>query len=261
MESYAGIAGWLNENQGVLGVAIFVVSLAFGWLSGIFSALRRRPKFRIELIEGPTFVCTFQTGKKHGEFDVHRTGVVLYLKIANVGSAPSSIERISVAYHWHVIPFTRAWLRYRIGWFWLHDQTAAIHDFQTMIGDNMKVYPFLTQKSILISSQANTYLEPGQLENGVVYFEQPDSWGGCFPSVGPHGVKIKVSVRDVFGSKHTARFIVPSLSLEEARRYNPSFGKTLAELHKEPLPQDVAERASNKPMHATCETHARDGLR
>lgn len=235
---YATGAKWLNDNQGVVGVAIFAVTLALGWITGIFSALRRRPKFRIQLIDGPTFVCTFLTGKKHNDFDVHRTGVALYLKIANSGSAASSIDEISVGYHWQVIPFTPVWFKYGVGWFWLRDQTAAIHDFQAKIGENIKFYPFLTQKSIYSPVHASTYLEPGQSENGVVYFEQSDSWGGCFPAVGKKGTRIKVCVTDVFGGKHTARFTVPNFTLERARTYNPSFGKTLSELRNEPLPHD-----------------------
>lgn len=235
---YTTGAKWLNGNQGVVGVAIFALTLTLGWVSGIFSALRRRPKFRIQLIEGPTFVCTFLTGKKHNDFDVHRTGVALYLKIVNSGSAASSIDEISIGYHWQVIPFTRAWFKYGVGWFWLRNQTAAIHDFQAKIGENIKFYPFLTQKSMYSPVHASTYLEPGQSENGVVYFEQSDSWGGCFPAVGKKGTRIKVCVKDVFGGKHTARFTVPNVTLERARKYNPSFGKTLSELRNEPLPHD-----------------------
>ena len=239
-QTYATTAKWLNDNQGVVGVAIFAATLALGWVSGIFSALRRKPKFKIRLIDGPTFVCTFHTGKKHDGFDVHRTGVALYLKISNVGSAASSVERISVGYHWHVTAFTRAWFRYGIGWFWLHEQTTAIHDFQANIGENIKFYPFLTQKSIHAPNQASTYLEPGQSENGLVYFEQPDSWGGCFPTASAEGTRIKICLRDVFGGKHVARFTVPNVTLEHARKYNPSFGKTLAELRGEPLPHDAS---------------------
>ncbi|WP_082076331.1 hypothetical protein [Ralstonia mannitolilytica] len=238
-QTYATAAKLLNDNQGVVSVAIFAATLVLGWVSGIFSALRRRPRFKIQWIDGPTFVCTFPTGKKHNEFDVHRTGVALYLKIANTGSAASSIEQISVGYHWHVAPFSRAWFKYGIRRFWLHAQTAAISDFQTEIGENIKVYPFLTQRSIYAVTRAATYLEPGQAENGVVYFEQQDSWGGCYPNSSAKGTRLKVCLRDVFGGKHVARLTVPNVTLEHARKYNPSFGKTLAELRNEPLPHDV----------------------
>jgi hypothetical protein len=74
-QNYAAIAQWLNESQRGVGVAIFLLTLALGWSSGIFSTLRRKPKFKLQLINGPTFVCTFSTGKIYDELDVHRTGV------------------------------------------------------------------------------------------------------------------------------------------------------------------------------------------
>lgn len=241
VQSYSLAGKWLNDNQGVVSVALFVVALLLGWLSGIFSALRRRPKFRMRLLAGPTFACTFGTGKKYLEYDVHRTGVALYLKVTNAGSAASSIERISVAYHWNVSRFTRAWLKYGVGWYWLHNQTVAIHDFQTRIGESIKFYPFLIQKSIHAPTHASTFLEPGQTENGVVYFEQSDSWGGCFPKPHRKGIRIKVCIEDVFGGRHFTRFRVPNVPLEAARKFNPSFGKTIAELRNDPLPHDAAK--------------------
>lgn len=235
------IAGkWFNANQGVVSVLIFLITIFFGWTSGIFSALRRKPKFKISMIPGPTFCCTYPVGKKHGEFDVHRTGVALYLIIANIGSAPSSIENISIGYHWHIKPFSLLWIKYGLGWFWLCEQTAVLADFQSNIGDHIKIYPFLTQKSILSGESAETFLEVGQSTNGVVYFEQGDSWGGCFPTKQRDSIRLKVRVRDVFSNCHFAKFSIPVVSFEAARKYNPSFGKTLAELHSEPLPYDSA---------------------
>ena len=115
IDLYAQLAKWLNDNQGVVGIAIFVATIGFGWLSGIFSALRRKPKFKVRLIEGPTFCCTYPTGNTHEGFDAHRTGIALYLTIANIGSASSSLENISVGYHWHLRPFTFLWLRFTVG--------------------------------------------------------------------------------------------------------------------------------------------------
>ena len=238
-------AKWSNDNQGVVTIAVFLVTLGVGWASGIFSALRRRPKFRVSVMPGPTFCCTYVTGQKHEGFDVHRTGVALYLNVANIGSAPSSIENISVAYHWHLKPFSIAWMKNTLGWFWLDQQTVALADFQAMIGEkNIKVYPFLTQRSFL--SDTKTYLEVGRSTNGVVYFEQGDSWGECYPSVRDGTVRLKVKIRDVFGRHHCATFQIPSVSIAGARKYNPSFGKTLAELRGQELPFDAA---SNPPLN------------
>ncbi|WP_298597126.1 hypothetical protein [Zoogloea sp.] len=245
-DAFLLFAKWSNDNQGVVTIAVFLATLGLGWISGIFSALRRKPKFRISVISGPTFCCTYFTGAKHEAFDVHRTGIALYLKISNVGTAPSSIEDISVGYHWNLKPFSIFWLRYSIGWFWLHQQIAALADFQAMIGENIKVYPFLMQRGILFSSKAETYLDVGRSSNGVVYFEQDDSWGGCFPSVRDERVRLRVRIKDIFGRSHYATFHVPSVSLEEARKYNPSFGKTLSELRGQELPFDTA---ANPPFN------------
>jgi hypothetical protein len=122
----------------------------------------------------------------------------------------------------------------------LHHQAAAIHDFQAKIGENIKIYPFLTQRSILSNAETTTFLEPGRSTNGVVYFEQADSWGGCFPTLGRSGVRMKLALRDVFGRTHKAKFTIQAVTLEEARKYNPSFGKTYAELRNETLPHDTS---------------------
>lgn len=236
---YAQTSKWSNDNQGVVSLAIFIVTIAFGWASGIFSALRRKPKFCLSLIDGPTFCCTFPVGKEHADHEVHRTGIALYLAIANIGSAASSIENVSVGYHWHLHPFSRQWFRYSLGWFWLRNQAVALADFQAAIGGNIKVFPFLTQRGTLSPGKATTFLQAGQSTNGVVYFEQSDSWGGCFPSPRNGTVTIKVCVEDVFRRKHTAKFHIPFVSMEYARKYNPSFGTTLAELHGETLPIDT----------------------
>lgn len=230
---------WSNENQGVVSIAIFLITIIFGWVTGIFSALRRKPKFRIRTISGPTFCCTFPIGKKQGGYDIHRTGVALYLNIANTGYAPSSVENISIGYHWHLKPFSYIWLRNSIGWFWLDKQTSSLTDFQAKIGENIKVYPYLVQKNYLADLKAETFLESGRSTNGIVYFEQEDSWGGCFPSANNGMVRMKVRVRDVFGKNHYAKVNIPSVTLDYARKFNPSFAKTLAELRGEQLPFDA----------------------
>lgn len=249
VEGFNEAAKWANDNQGVLTVILFVMTVTFGWVSGIFSALRRKPKFKITLIPGPSFCCTFLTGKKDGRYDVHRTGIALYLRVSNIGSAPSSIENVSVAYHWDILPGGVRWLRYSIGWFWLHEQVIALQDFQAPIGDDIKVYPFLTQHSFLAGGSANTFLEVGQAANGVVYFEQPDSWGGCFPRCRNGVTRMKIAVRDVFGTRHIAAFDVPVVTIQEARVYNPSFGKTFAELRGEVLPHDTGRASQAELSH------------
>lgn len=237
---FAQASMWLNDNQGVVSIGIFLVTMCFGWVSGIFASLRQKPKLKVSLIEGPTFCCSYNVGKTRGEHEVHRTGIALYLAVVNVGSAASSIVNISIGYHWHVRSFSLARLRYSFGWVWLHNQAVSLTDFQAKIGENIKVFPFLTQANFLAPLSAETFLQVGQSTNGVVYFEQRDSWGGCFPSASNGRVLVKVAIEDAFGMKHSAKFSIPSVTMEYARTYNPTFGTTLAELHGEPLPFDTS---------------------
>ena len=102
---------WTNDNQGVVTLGIFLVTIIFGWASGIFSALRRRPKLIIRAIEGPTLCCTYVLGGEHGGLPVHRTAVSLYLNIANVGTASTSVDSVWIGYHWSLVPFSWKWLR------------------------------------------------------------------------------------------------------------------------------------------------------
>lgn len=236
----SGVAKWLNENQGVVGVAIFLITLLLGWVSGIFSALRRKPKFQIELIPGPTFVCIFPIGEEFNGHVVHRVGVSLYLSVANCGSAASSLHAVHVGYRWNLIPLTKLWFRYTLFRFWLRERTAALADFQVAIGENVKVYPFLFQANTLSPVRQETFLQPGQSVVGVVYFEQSDSWGGCQPAVRLGKARIAVRIIDVFGGRHTRSFWIPAVTLEQARIFNPSFGRTLADLHGKPLPGEDA---------------------
>ena len=223
----------LNENQGVLTLLLFIITLVLGWISGLFETLRQRPRLSVELIDGPTFCCTFPTGRQFKGFDAHRTGVALYLNITNVGSAPTDIAAIEVGYHWHLRPFSKQWLKYRIGWFWLRHQSLALDEFQAKIGGAIKIYPFLIQHNNVSPATPKTYLRIGESTNGVVYFEQTESWGRCFPI--PIGVntKVKLHIKDAFGKSYFSTHKVPIISLDEARRYNPRFGDTLEDLRDE----------------------------
>ena len=224
----------INENQGLVTVVIFILTILLGWISGVFRLLRRKPELKIKTLLGPTFVCTFDTGSKQGGHDVHRTGIALYLRVTNVGIAATSIDNIKVGYHWD-IPFWTLSLsnlvRYRLGWFYLSDQIVSLADFQAPIGDNIKVYPFLTQKGFASGGSAETFLEPGRSTNGVVYFEQSDSWGRCYPIAQSTKTKIRIIISDSFGRSHKYTTKVDVVGLEEARRFNRKFGATLSELH------------------------------
>jgi len=188
------LANWLNQNQGVVSLVLFIAAGLFGWLSGIFNSLRRKPKFKINFLYGPTFSCKYSQGGEHQGPDSFQIGNAPYLKITNIGSAPSSIDAVQVGYHWDLIPFTQNWRKYTLGWFWLDRFNVALEDFQVRIGGHVKVYPFLFQQGQLTNHIPKNYLQPGQSTIGMVYFEQEESWGGCQPRVTDQGVKIKAIV-------------------------------------------------------------------
>jgi len=228
---------WLNDNQGVVSALIFVVTLFLGWISGIFASLRRKPNLRLALIPGPTLCTTFPTGEKQDNHDVHRTAISVYLQVANIGTAPTSIEDVLLGYHWHLrLTFTieslSLWFRYRILWFWLLHPLVAMEDFHAKIGDSFKIYPSLLQATALLDKTTDTYLNVGQVVSGVVYFEQKDSWGACFPLKRSGKTRVKIAVKDAFGRKHTKSFWIPVVTLSEAKKYNPSFGETFPSLRK-----------------------------
>lgn len=224
---------WFNANSGFISVLIFLATLFLGWVSGVFGALRKKPKFKIEVIPGPTMCSVFLTDRKHQEYDAHRTAISLYLKVSNIGHAASNIDTIEVGYHWNINKFNWLWLKYRIGWFWLKQQTVAIEDFCIQVGnDNVKFYPFLYQASILAPENESTYLETGNNTAGVVYFEGDEMWGGAFPLVKNNTTKVKIRINDVFGGHHTVIKKIPFIDIQEAKKYNRYFGETYVELEK-----------------------------
>ncbi|UGY12158.1 hypothetical protein HAP48_0025785 [Bradyrhizobium septentrionale] len=106
-------------------------------------------------------------------------------------------------------------------------------DFQADVGQHIKIYPSLFQGSATTGRSTDVYLQAGQSVNGVVYFEQRDSWGGFMPFPKSHRTRVKVAVKDVFGTHHKQCFWIPVVPLAEAQKYNPSFGQTYHSLQQE----------------------------
>lgn len=213
------LVGWTNENSGFLSLVIFILTMAFAWFSGIIKNLMKKPKFKIDIIDNASFCSTFPTEKKE-ERQAHRTAIVLYLRIVNIGAAPAQIQKVEVGYH----NFT---VKYSFFWFWL-GTTPALTDFAHTIGDNLRVFPFLFQKNIIGDMNQKTYLRIGEQTTGIVYFEQEESWGGYQPRVKNGLVKIKVRCIDSYDKSYTNVFWIPQKNLEDARKYSPQFGNTLS---------------------------------
>jgi hypothetical protein len=121
-------------------------------------------------------------------------------------------------------------VRYTFLWYWLQP-TPALSDFRRPIGANIQFFPFLLQRSVVLPREVKTYLAVGDHVNGVVYFEQPESWGGFKPRVYDNNVAVKIRLRDGFGRWHSGRALLRVTSLDEARNYCEDFGRTYEELH------------------------------
>jgi hypothetical protein len=216
---------WSNANSGFLSLLLFLTTILFGWVSGIFGSLIRRPKFQIEVIEGPSLCCTFITGRKFNGRDTHRTAISLYLSITNIGTASSHMMDVKVGYHNHSFKYT-------FKWYWLPQRTNALADFGIQIGEHYKIYPFLVQISSISMRPTDTFLEAGKNVVGIEYFEQNESWGGYRPRVVNNKVRVKIIVKDVFKRSHSLITFIPNVELTEARKFNPQFGNTLETLDK-----------------------------
>lgn len=223
-----------NQNDGFLTLVLFCFTLAFGWASGIFSALMRKPKLRLRLMEGPNFCCTFPTGRSVNGVATHRTAIALYLSVSNVGNADTTIAAVHVGY--------RTNMRWSPRWLWLPNQVAALSDFMAPIGDHVKVYPFLMQKNAITGAGGETFVSVGGRATGVTYWEQSESWGGYFPRIGRRGsVRLKVRVVDSFERTYTSTVLVSMVALEDARKFTPNFGETLEALQRGPTTRPDAE--------------------
>jgi len=217
---------WCNDNSGFVSIILFVATLVVAWAGGLFKLLRHKPRFVLSLSPGPTFACTYLTGVKFGEYDVTRTFFALYLTISNRGSAAGTIQTAQLGYKWSINRLNWYFLRYVLGWCWLPTMISMMDFHYILKSGGAKVYPFLMQRSTVLLEQSDLYLPIGKSAHGVIYFEQPDAWGGCQPRVKAGKTLVKIRVTDSFGATHTDKFRLPVVTLEEARKYNPSIGTT-----------------------------------
>jgi hypothetical protein len=105
--------------------------------------------------------------------------------------------------------------------------TPSLEEFNRQLReDKFKIYPFLIQNNLHLYNNPDTFLEKGKVTSGVVYFESEIYNGGYRPKTYNNHVDLKISVFDVFNKKYTKVFKVPFVELEEAKKYNDSFGET-----------------------------------
>ena len=97
------IINWTNENSGFLSLILFLGTILYGSLSGLFKSLIKKPELKVRFIPKACFYSTFYVNEKHepkkGEiYDVHKTGFVIYASLSNIGNMPTAIDKIYIGY-------------------------------------------------------------------------------------------------------------------------------------------------------------------
>lgn len=221
------LSEWCNQNDGFLSVLIFLLTILIGWISGLFKFIRKRPNFKIEVIDGMTFGCTIDLNKTYEGFPVHKTAFSIYLKITNTGNAPSSIGDIYLGYKRNDL--SPSW---RQKWNWIRE-TISKSDFLMNFEDSEQVkgFPFLKQKNRFFENDTNLYLEVGKSVNGISYFEEQEAFGSWMPRPNKDQLStdIRLKVLDAFGRKHRQKLRIKVIDSNEALKTNPYFGQTYKE--------------------------------
>ncbi len=220
---FGGVAVILSQyNHLVLSIVFGTLSVAF-FLISLFvhrsesKKEKSKPDLKIELIPTPSFCSTFDSELPNESINIHRTAIILYLKITNTGNAFTEIGKIHIGYE-----------SMENNWHWLSEETTLLDDFTMPIGENLKVYPFLKQKNFLMNNDTDTFLDPGQSRNGIVYFEQKASGGNLYPKIDENNqVKVKIIVHDTKGLKWMLEEKITKVMVNAAREHCPQFGKTM----------------------------------
>ena len=220
MNAFEFLVKLSNDNSGFLTLLIFTATVLLGWFTGVFRFLMHQPKFKIEVIEGPSFCSTYDAMEVESIRGAHRTAIAVYLSITNIGSAAAEISQISVAYK------SRAF-KNPFKWYWLQNETTFLTDFAVPLGDTYKVVPFMKQQNQLIHNDTSLYLRAGENRNGISYFEQEASFGEHYPKDINFYVKIKIMARDSFGHKYYGKSVIPKVKLAAAQEWCKKFGLTI----------------------------------
>lgn len=234
------LAKWSNDNSGFLSIILFLATIGIGWVSGIFALIRNKPKFKIDIINQCTFYSTLIQEKTYKGYPVHKTAFVIYCKITNVGYSGSDIGEIQLIYQ-------RKDRR-----LFFHEkrpikETICCSDFTYKFQEtgHVKVFPFLKQVNQLLPYQdVETYLPVGKSKNGIIYFEEKETYGNLYPirNKDLRTTPIVIEVKDAYGKIFRKKLNIKYIEPEEALTYNPDFAMTFKkytinpELQKAGLP-------------------------
>lgn len=217
------IIKWTNENSGFLSIILFIGTIIYGWISGLFDSLVKRPKLKVRFIDKVAFYSFYITGEKHTvknvTYDIHKTGFVVYMSIGNIGNIPTSIDKIFLGYYKH----KKTFFFKEINWL---PQWHALANFKLPTKtENFIVVSTLRIRDHELDNSNKSFLQVADTVVGVAYFEQVKAWGNFQPLREEDGsTKIKIKIRDIYGRNYVFKTKLKHISIEEAQRINPNFG-------------------------------------
>jgi len=230
LEIGINIIDWTNNNAGFLALLLFIITIISTSVFGFCRFLRKKPVFKIRVIDKMTFYTIYSLGVKYKpphlneEFDMYKICFALYLEVKNLGLTPSSMGKISIGYYPYKIKRElfpkRNWII----------QTNCLGDFCIPSKDGSSILiNHLHQRSTLFPDKENdSYLKIGESIIGVGYFEQGGAWGNANPREEKDGLyDIEIKIEDMLGKTHIQKTKIKKLSLDDALIFNPKFGQTM----------------------------------
>jgi hypothetical protein len=225
--NWQSLIKWTNDNGGFLSLILFIATFFFGWISGLFSSLIKKPKLKIRFIEKASFYSFFETGNQYfhptlkENFDLHQTGFAVYMSIANIGNKVTSIDKVYLGYYRNSIK--RKFFHTQIIWL---PQWHSLNDFKFEYEEHVLIIPPLRVRTEYFMEKHDDGLEIGKSIIGVAYFEQSEAWGNFNPkAIDNEGtIKIIIRIRDVYGRLYDFKTKLKRIKLEEARKISTTFG-------------------------------------
>lgn len=222
------IINWTNENSGFVSVVLFIATILYGWLSGLFNSIIKKPKLKIRFIDKLSFYSFYKTGNNfynkelNETYEVHKTGFVVYMSIVNIGNMATSIDKIYMAYYknkwypWFKLIKEKVWLA----------QWHSIDSFRIPIQNEKYIYvTSLRIRSHELDDSNTSFIGVGDSLVGVAYFEQQEAWGNFSPLQNEDkSANIIIKIVDVYGRKYCFKTKLKLVELEKARKYNEHFG-------------------------------------
>jgi hypothetical protein len=224
MEIIQRIIEWTNNNSGFLSLIIFIATIMYGWFSGLFSSLIKKPKLSIRFIEKISFYSKFNVGEQFVSngftYEMHKTGFVVYMCISNVGNKDTAIDKIYLGYQKNKP--RRFWNKKEFVWL---PQWHALTPFQSKFkNESILIFSSLRVRDNP-SENSSDFLRIGESITGTAYFEQVKAWGNYSPLPKEDiSTDIKIKIIDVYGKKYIFKYNLRNKSLKEAREFNENFG-------------------------------------